>query len=45
MELGHDFREAGGQSWTVVPCLNDDPQWLRALAGLVRRRRVPAPLP
>ena len=45
MELGHDFKEAGGKDWTVVPCLNDDAQWLAALAGIVRRRRIPVELP
>lgn len=35
--LGRTFREAGGKTWTVAPCLNDHPRWLEALAGLVRR--------
>ncbi|MBM3990161.1 MAG: ferrochelatase [Planctomycetes bacterium] len=45
LELGHKFRAAGGQDWTVVPCLNDDARWVAALAGIVRRRQLPAPLP
>lgn len=35
--LGHDFKAAGGKVWTVAPCLNDHPSWIRALAQLVRR--------
>ena len=38
-ELGHVFQSAGGREWTAVPCLNDDPAWIRALASLVRRRK------
>lgn len=38
-ELGHVFHSAGGERWTFVPCLNDDPAWIRALGNLVRRRR------
>ncbi|MDI1331859.1 ferrochelatase [Pseudomonas sp.] len=35
------FREAGGEDLVLVPCLNDDPQWARALSALCER----APLP
>lgn len=28
------FLEAGGTEFTYVPCLNDDPPWIEALAGL-----------
>lgn len=35
--LGRTFRAAGGELWTVAPCLNDHPRWLDALADLVRR--------
>jgi len=31
------FREAGGEELVLVPCLNDDPQWARALATLCER--------
>lgn len=41
-ELGHVFQSAGGERWTFVPCLNDDPDWIRALGNLVRRRRFAA---
>ena len=27
------FIAAGGESLTLVPCLNDDPQWVDALSG------------
>ncbi len=30
------FLEAGGQEFTYVPCLNDDPLWINALAALCR---------
>jgi ferrochelatase len=30
------FMEAGGTSFTYVPCLNDDPRWIAALADLTR---------
>jgi ferrochelatase len=42
-ELGnegrHQFVEGGGQaeSYTLAPCLNDHPQWLSAMAELVRQ--------
>lgn len=32
------FREAGGQSLTLVPCLNANPQWVRTLAGWMESR-------
>ncbi len=40
-EIGNEgdalFREAGGEKLRQVPCLNDHPRWLNALATLVRR--------
>jgi ferrochelatase len=30
------FLASGGESFTYVPCLNDDPAWIAALANLVR---------
>jgi ferrochelatase len=36
------FMGAGGESFTYVRCLNDDPAWIAALAELCRR---PAPVP
>jgi len=26
------FKDAGGQSLTLIPCLNDDPEWVKVLA-------------
>ncbi|MCE0497296.1 MAG: ferrochelatase, partial [Methylacidiphilales bacterium] len=31
------FLEAGGGSFTLVPCLNEHPRWLDALDKMVRR--------
>lgn len=43
LQLGELFRESGGREWSVVPCLNADARWIRALAAIVRRRaHVPA---
>jgi ferrochelatase len=36
------FIEAGGETFTYVPCLNNDPAWIDALAELCRK---PAPVP
>jgi ferrochelatase len=30
------FLNAGGESYTMIPCLNTDPLWVQALAGWVR---------
>ncbi|MNF65099.1 Ferrochelatase [compost metagenome] len=34
------FREAGGEDLVLVPCLNDDPHWARALSALCERAPV-----
>ena len=35
------FLNAGGDELTLVPCLNDHPEWIDALEGMVSRfRRV-----
>jgi len=31
------FMEAGGESYTMIPCLNTNPLWVDALAGLVKK--------
>jgi ferrochelatase len=31
-----EFREAGGDDLTLIPCLNSDPLWTRAAANLIR---------
>jgi ferrochelatase len=36
------FLAAGGERFTYVPCLNDDPIWIEALAALCRK---PAAVP
>jgi ferrochelatase len=36
------FLSAGGETFTYVPCLNDDPAWIDALAALCRK---PAAVP
>ena len=30
------FLEAGGESLTLIPCLNEDPAWIGALEGYAR---------
>jgi protoporphyrin/coproporphyrin ferrochelatase len=46
-ELGirakEDFLEAGGEDFCLIPCLNDDPVWLDALAGMLTRLTGTAP--
>jgi len=32
------FLESGGESLTLIPCVNDDPAWVRGLAAMVRER-------
>ena len=34
MDAREEFLEAGGESFTYLPCLNDDPLWIAALANL-----------
>ena len=31
------FRESGGETFHLVPCMNSDPRWARALADLLNR--------
>jgi ferrochelatase len=31
------FLEAGGTSFGLIPCLNERPDWIEALAGIARR--------
>ncbi len=31
------FLQAGGQSFELIPCLNDHPQWLAGLEEMIRR--------
>ncbi|MGB2257736.1 MAG: ferrochelatase, partial [Flavobacteriaceae bacterium] len=32
MEGEEIFHEAGGENFTTIPCLNDDPNWVKLLA-------------
>jgi ferrochelatase len=32
-----EFKEAGGQELNLIPCLNDDPRWIKAAATLIRK--------
>ena len=35
-DRGHNlFREAGGKSFKMIPCLNTDPLWVNAIAGWI----------
>ena len=36
------FLRAGGESFTLLPCLNDDPAWVRGLAALIRESQSDA---
>lgn len=31
------FLQAGGESFDLIPCLNEHPRWIEALAGMARR--------
>ncbi len=37
MEARQAFLRAGGESFRYIPCLNDQPEWIRALADLAER--------
>jgi ferrochelatase len=39
-EAREAFLAAGGQTFHYIPCLNDDPTWLRALADIAERHLV-----
>ena len=36
-EIRHSFVEAGGESFTYIPCLNADAAHMDALTGVIRR--------
>jgi ferrochelatase len=36
-EVRHAFLSAGGQEFHYVPCLNDDPRWIAALASIAEQ--------
>ena len=33
----HEFMEAGGESFTMIPCLNVHPLWVKAISGWVQQ--------
>src|SRR5690606_38041035 len=37
MEVRQDFLTAGGRQFGYIPCLNDDPRWLEALADIAEQ--------
>lgn len=37
MEVRHDFLTAGGSEFRYIPCLNEHPQWISALAAIAER--------
>ena len=41
IEVGEEFKElfeeSGGTHWQLVPSLNSEPQWVEAVAGMIRR--------
>lgn len=39
-EYNHDFQEKGGEKIQLVESLNDDPAWVEALVGLVKKHEV-----
>ena len=36
LEAKHDFIEAGGEDFALVPCLNSDPAWADVVADMIR---------
>jgi ferrochelatase len=37
MEAREAFTRAGGERFSYIPCLNDRPEWIRALAGITEQ--------
>ncbi|MES2740675.1 MAG: ferrochelatase [Pseudomonadota bacterium] len=37
MEARHDFLAAGGKQFQYIPCLNESPAWIAALAGIAEQ--------
>ncbi|UGQ45883.1 ferrochelatase [Massilia endophytica] len=40
MEVRHDFMAAGGQDFHYIPCLNDSPAWIAALAEIAEQNMI-----
>jgi len=34
-EGSHQFKEAGGENYTLIPCLNDHPRWIAAMKEII----------
>jgi ferrochelatase len=49
MEGREAFMHAGGEAFSYIPCLNDSPAWITALAGIAEHNLAgwptQAPLP
>lgn len=41
MEGKEEFLEAGGESFTLIPCLNDKDEWVEVLAGYIEKAKHP----
>ncbi|MGH8845358.1 MAG: ferrochelatase, partial [Advenella sp.] len=37
IECARAFSQAGGEQFRYIPCLNDQPTWINAMAGLIRQ--------
>jgi ferrochelatase len=37
MEAKEDFLAAGGSAFHYIPCLNENPQWIEAMAAVVEQ--------
>lgn len=35
LEVRHEFEQAGGQQFHYIPCLNDSPAWIAAMAEII----------
>ncbi|MBR7793156.1 ferrochelatase [Undibacterium sp. FT147W] len=40
MEVRSDFLQAGGKEFNYIPCLNESPSWLRALAEIAEQHLI-----
>src|SRR5471032_1498937 len=40
MEVRHDFEQAGGREFHYIPCLNETPAWIAALAEIAEQHMI-----
>jgi len=40
MEVRHDFEQAGGREFHYIPCLNESPDWIAALAEIAEQHMI-----